>query len=387
MEKCYISFKAFRHGGYCTVPQIGSQWKRCKKVAVTGRIQLPEATELRMQFNLYQSEDAFAELTNSWQDLLTRTDHYSPFQSPAVNQVWWSTLGGGEWEEADLWILAGYGQDDRLLGLGPFFHVPNDAGGRDLRLIGSKEISDYLDLIIDPDHRVEFISGLISVLGNNPPEGFSRIILNNLLEDSPSIPIIEQLGDERGWQVERQRVEPSPLLLLPDRFERYLEELNSKQRRELKRKMRRAADYPASVDWRLVEDPEEIGEAIEVFLQLMAFDVEKQAFLTDSMKAHFRALATLGAEAGWLHLAFLDVSGEPAFGYLNFVTQNRLWVYNSGFDPRHYALSPGWVLMGHLIQWAIDREMEAVDFMRGDEDYKYRLGGSDRFICRILLNP
>jgi CelD/BcsL family acetyltransferase involved in cellulose biosynthesis len=312
-------------------------------------------------------------------------ESYSPFQMPTINQLWWSTLGGGEWQQADLWIITGRGQDDRLLGVAPLFLVKNEDGGRDLRLIGSKEISDYLDLIVDHDHLSDFISLLLKEVDLNPPSDFSQIVLDNLLEDSPTLPLLESLGQEQGWQVTRERIEPSPLLKLPDSFDQYLEALDSKQRREIRRKMRRAANYPASVDWRLVQDPGEIGEAIEDFLQLMAFDVEKERFLSEPMKAHFRALATMGAEAGWLHLAFLDVSGEPAFGYLNFVNQDRLWVYNSGFDPRHSSLSPGWVLMGHLIQWAINHKMEAVDFMRGDEDYKYRLGGSDRFVCRIVL--
>jgi hypothetical protein len=43
--------------------------------------------------------------------------------------------------------------------------------------------------------------------------------------------------------------------------------------------------------------------------------------------------------------------------------------------------------MGYLVEWAIDRGFEAIDFMRGDEDYKYRLGGKDRFICRITIEP
>jgi CelD/BcsL family acetyltransferase involved in cellulose biosynthesis len=340
-----------------------------------------------MQLNRYQSSDAFVDLSENWQDLLARTDTHTPFQMPAINQLWWSTLGGGEWEHADLWIITGRGQDDRLLGVAPLFLVKNDNGGRDLRLIGSKEISDYLDFIVDHNHLSDFISLLLKELDQNPPPDFSQLILDNLLEDSQTPSLLEALGQEQGWQVTRERIEPSPLLTLPDRFDRYLEELDSKQRREFKRKMRRAANYPASVDWRLVDDPSEIGEAIEVFLRLMTFDAEKESFLSKPMQAHFRRLASLGAEAGWLHVAFLDVSGEPAFGYLNFVSQDRLWVYNSGFDPRHSSLSPGWVLMGHLIQWAIDHKMEAVDLMRGDEDYKYRLGGSDRFVCRLVLKP
>ena len=215
-------------------------------------------------------------------------------------------------------------------------------------------------------------------------EGCQRLVLENIPEGSPTIPALQNAARTHGWQVSVDRVEPAPLLQLPPTAEAYLENLGSKQRRELKRKMRRAVDYPAPVTWRVVERAE---EEIAVFLDLMANDGAKREFLSEAMKSHFRKLATLGSQAGWLQLAFLEVSGTPVFGYLNFIAHNRLWVYNSGFDPDHFALSPGWVLMGHLIEWAIERGLEAVDFMRGDEDYKYRLGGEDRFVSRIVLEP
>jgi len=41
--------------------------------------------------------------------------------------------------------------------------------------------------------------------------------------------------------------------------------------------------------------------------------------------------------------------------------------------------------MAHLIRWAIDHGRTEVDFLRGDEDYKYRLGGVDRHIVRLTI--
>jgi CelD/BcsL family acetyltransferase involved in cellulose biosynthesis len=62
-----------------------------------------------------------------------------------------------------------------------------------------------------------------------------------------------------------------------------------------------------------------------------------------------------------------------------------MWVYNSGIDPRFSEYSPGWVLLGYLLQWAIDQKRAEFDFMRGDEDYKYRFGAVDRQVVRVLI--
>jgi len=74
------------------------------------------------------------------------------------------------------------------------------------------------------------------------------------------------------------------------------------------------------------------------------------------------------------------VGGQKAAGYLNFDYAGHIWVYNSGLNFALREVSPGWVLLGHLIQWAIEHRRESIDFMRGDEDYKYRFGGVNRYI-------
>jgi len=45
------------------------------------------------------------------------------------------------------------------------------------------------------------------------------------------------------------------------------------------------------------------------------------------------------------------------------------------------------VLLGYLLQWANENGYAEFDFMRGDEDYKYRFGAVDRFVMRVTLKP
>jgi CelD/BcsL family acetyltransferase involved in cellulose biosynthesis len=62
-----------------------------------------------------------------------------------------------------------------------------------------------------------------------------------------------------------------------------------------------------------------------------------------------------------------------------------LWVYNSGMDTRYNEYSPGWVLLGELLKWANENGRQAFDFMRGDEDYKFRFGAQKRDVLRVTL--
>jgi len=70
---------------------------------------------------------------------------------------------------------------------------------------------------------------------------------------------------------------------------------------------------------------------------------------------------------------------------MNFDYAGHIWVYNSGIDFRYRDYSPGWVLLGYLLQWANAHKRQAFDFMRGDEDYKYRFGAVDRRVVRAVV--
>ena len=83
----------------------------------------------------------------------------------------------------------------------------------------------------------------------------------------------------------------------------------------------------------------------------------------------------------WKHLNFFDKQGK----YLNFDYNGHIWVYNSGLDQRFLELSPGWVLLGHLLQWANENKHSVFDFMRGDEAYKFKFGGVKHFVMRVKV--
>ena len=121
------------------------------------------------------------------------------------------------------------------------------------------------------------------------------------------------------------------------------------------------------------------------FLRLMAFDVDKAKFLTPAMRDQLHSIVKAAHTAGWLQLAFIEVNGQKAAGYLNFDYMNHIWVYNSGLDFKYGELSPGWVLLGYLLEWANEHQRKYFDFMRGDEQYKYRFGAVDRQVMRVTL--
>ena len=112
---------------------------------------------------------------------------------------------------------------------------------------------------------------------------------------------------------------------------------------------------------------------------------DKAAFLTQPMERFFLALGETMAAHGWLRLHRLSISGEAAALILCWETQNQLMLYNSGFDARFRDLNVGLASKVICLRDAAQRGLPRVNFLRGDEPYKFELGGQPRPVQRLQL--
>lgn len=335
-----------------------------------------------MQFERTEDPACFDSLAAEWNALLAESISRVPFLTPEYLGSWWTHRGGGEWPEARLTLVTARDDQGGLVGVAPLFNAVNRDGQPALLLLGSIEISDYLDLVVRPEHAGAFVAGLLEHLADLP--GWDVLDLYNLQATSPTRAALANAAVARGWVTAEQTLEPTPAIPLPGDFEQYLaEQVEKKERQEIRRKLRRAENGEQAVTWRLVGAEDDLSLQTDSFLELMALNPDKARFLTPPMRAQFRDTVRAMSARGLLHLAFLDVDGQPAAGYLSFDDGRRLYVYNSAIDPRYNALSVGWVLLAYLIKWAIANGRRVFDFLRGHEDYKFRFGGVAGRILRL----
>ena len=272
---------------------------------------------------------------------------------------------------------------DQLLGIAPLFITKDKLGAKQLMFIGSVEISDYLDVIVKPENTLRFLDALFEHLEQLPRSTWHEMHWVNVLEDSPTVSAFNLCAEAKGWKVDIDRLQPAPYIPLKDSWDSYLATVDKKQRHEIRRKLRRFEELPNKKQWYIVQEAEKLDEELEAFFNLMLMDKNKVGFLSDRMRLQMISIAHAAFEAGWLQLAFLEIDGEKAAAYLNFDYANQLWIYNSGLNPKFAHFSPGWVLLGYLIQWAIDHGRQLFDFMRGEEDYKIRFGSINRYVMRL----
>ena len=334
-----------------------------------------------MNFNFHKD---FSEIDEgTWNALVEQSIADTPFSRYEYLNEWWQTLGGGEWKSAEL-VLVSATENDQLIGIAPLFIAEYD-GRAALMLVGSIEISDYLDLIVREPDLTRFLAGLLDFLGSDFAGSWSAIDWYNLPDRSPTLAALKTDSAGRGWTYHEEVYRPTPRIPLNGSFEEYLSRIDKKQRHEIRRKLRRVEESGRGRFY-VVEKSADIEPELQAFLYLMTQEPGKANFLHPAMHEQMTITIRAAHEQGYLWLGFLEVDGVKTAASLNFDYKNKLWGYNSGVSRAHMELSPGWVLMAYTIQWCCENGRYEFDFMRGDEEYKYRFGGVNRFVMRAVVS-
>ena len=83
----------------------------------------------------FQRYDTFPEnLKDEWNDLLKRSVTDTPFLRYEYLDLWWQTRGGGEWNDAALYLVTAR-ENGKLVGAAPLFFTPDHQGAPCLMLV------------------------------------------------------------------------------------------------------------------------------------------------------------------------------------------------------------------------------------------------------------
>lgn len=333
---------------------------------------------------IYTDTSVFDDLKSEWNHLLKHSPTNTIFNTWEWATHWWHAYHPG-----DLWVMTFRDGDNRLLGIAPFYLDEHPEHGKRVMLIGGEDVTDYLDIIVDRECTEAVYSCLAQTLKDHC-SAFDVVDLWNIPAASPAYTQLPNIFEHYGFQVNVTQNEVCPLIHLPETFDNYLDQvMDSKQGREIRRKLRKAEGYNAgmgTLSWYIVEKTHHLETEIERFMKLMASShPEKAHFLTNAQHVQFfRSIIPAALENGWLQLNFLMVDGEVAATYFNFDYNNHILVYNSGLNPnKHAHLSPGIILLVYNIQYAIDQKRATFDFLRGNEQYKYRMGAVETIVYNL----
>lgn len=318
-----------------------------------------------MRIDVIEGADAFD--LPQWRELAAAESNRHIFATPEWNRVWWEEFGQGK----RLVTLVFMREDPVALAS---FSIDDTEAGRRLRFLGGDDLTDYLGpLVSSRDDQQQVAAAMLRWLSDELDDWS--------FFDAKCLPVpfgfaewLVEAADSQGLKFSLELADMTAVLPLPDSFEHYTEGLHPKQRHELRRKLRRfEREVPGAVlrrtdDGSLTSD---IGKFVELH---RGSEGLKGKFMVPQRATFFDRVARVFQPLGILSLDFLELDGKTVASTFSFEFEGVFYLYNSAYDHSLKSLSPGLMLVVHLIRRAIDGGMTKFDFLRGRERYKFDLG-------------
>ncbi len=187
------------------------------------------------------------------------------------------------------------------------------------------------------------------------------------------------LAQAAGWQV--TDAEACPVLELPPTWDDYVGSLGKNMREQIKRYPKRL-EKEFRVTYHLAETDAEVQQSLTDLFQLHGKRWRARGqtgvLATPRRQKLHRAVCAAFLKHGWLRLWTLRVDNRPACVLLNYSHGGKYYFFIGGFEPELMRWSVGTCLFARVIRTAIEEGATEFDFLRGEEEYKYRLGAINR---------
>ena len=353
-----------------------------------------------------------------WDALAAANPWATPFSSWAFHRAWWDAYGANAHDETLVVVPADAPHNADPVAIIPLMHrheveprdialhttlrqsagleltpVPSDAKAL---FFGASYHADYATILAAPEHLAAAAEALAEYCASDGdpshPQPWDAVDLRRLRTGDPALAALaEAFGRRevaRGWTLNVEPEEVCPVAALPAgaSMDEFLGTLGKKERHEIRRKVRRAE---AAGEVRLEPSPDPLADLPE-FIDLHQRRWGDDGLFPDTeggaqSRRFFERLFELSGADGPLRLAFLTVAGRRIAACVSFDAGDACLYYNAGVDPDARELSPGVVMVERLVERAVERGARRIDFLRGNEAYKYEWGAADEPIQRLLV--
>ena len=383
--------------------------------ACPGPAEAPDSTSSGSRPALRAERRPFAEIPRETWDALAAANPWStPFSAWAFHRAWWDAYAANAHEETLVVVPADAPAGAAPIGIVPLMHrhgmEPSDAlthtkmrHGHDLDLtpiaptakavyFGASYHADYATVLAAPADMPAIARAVAAYFAGPDCGPWDVVDLRRLRCGDPAAEALAgalgALEMPNDWTLNVEREDVCPVVTFPPDvdIEGYLSTLGKKERHEIRRKVRRAQGVG---EVRLVPSTDPLAD-MEAFIEL-----HQKRWGADGLfpptpggaqsRVLFTRLFELFGFDGPLRLSFLMVGERRIAAGVHLETDDGILYYNAGVDPDARELSPGVLLVYAYVERALATGKRQMDFLRGDESYKYEWGAVDEPIQRLLI--
>jgi CelD/BcsL family acetyltransferase involved in cellulose biosynthesis len=314
-------------------------------------------------------------LRGEWTALLEASTAATPFQAPEWLVAWWHCLGG-----QGLWTLA-IRRRGRLVGIAPLYIFADPQTAERRVCLAGNGVSDKLSTVSSAEDGGVVARAVLDHLARRA-ELWDTCDFRDLPADSAIV--CADLPPALAGSVEAE--EPCPVLTLPRTADDLLQTVPRALAQNLRRSTRRARERGEVVFETAAPDTRRELLAALFHLHAARWEARGQRGVLDERMRRFHETVSCALqERDMLYLHALRIDRRIIAAQYVLQYNRRAYLYITGFDPDFGALSPGALLMSHVLQEALRRGNNEFDFLRGRERYKYVWGAVDRPQRRLRI--
>jgi CelD/BcsL family acetyltransferase involved in cellulose biosynthesis len=325
----------------------------------------------RLKVIVVKTAEGAKQIALEWRELWERCPNATTFQRPEWIISWIDTFRPSEP------LILELREDGKLVGVAPFL-IYEDGSQRILGLMGGG-VSDYLDILVEPDGCQQTLSEIMAFITQSK---FDWDLLS--LTDLPAASTLLKFAGESGLKPSHHDVCTD--LALPSGVE-HLKNVISKHKyenlRNARSRMRRSGEGQIEL-----ATQETLNEFLDALFELHAMrwkEFGESGVLADPhIQAFHREVAPELLDRKVLRFYGLRLEGRLVATLYSFFEREAVYCYLQGFDPAYASLSAGTLLLGAVLEDAISEGKKRVDFLRGQESYKYSWGVKDAPTSRIV---
>ena len=296
-------------------------------------------------------------LLPEWRELFAHCDDATPFQSPSWMLAWIEAFSPSRLIAVEL------RHQGRLVGLAPLLVYPR--GSEQVLAFAGGGVSDYLGWLINGDggpRSDEVLCALLCSVQDVPD--WTVLDLTDLRQDHRAL--------RSALEQAEQPHDVCFVLELPTSREELLNTFSKKQRANI-RYARSRLERAGGGTFELANS-ETLTSALDELFTLHANRWQaagEAGVLYDPAVQRFHRIAAPALlREGLLRLYQLRVGQRTIAVIYSLFFRDTAYCYIQGFDPAFAELSPGTLLMFHVIEDAAHHGISRFDFLRGEEAYK-----------------
>jgi CelD/BcsL family acetyltransferase involved in cellulose biosynthesis len=326
-----------------------------------------------MPVRLVTDDADFAALRPAWDRLAAgRT-----FRRYDWARAWWDAYGA----DRALRVLVAEDQRGEVVGIAPFGLERTLAHGRRLAIHGGGDAcGDDMAPLVDPDHASAAHNAFAEWLTTGPGRGtWDTIVIDGASVADPDVDRFARGLSGRGVTLAQKPEVSRWAVDLPSTWSGFVETLGKRTRRLVRQLATRRETTPGlGLQWIGPGDAVDpwFDRLVELHNRRWESGACRGAFGRRGFEQFLRSTARGWHDRGALELVLLSVDGRAAAGAIGARTDRQLDLYLLGRDPEFDKLQVGWMLNLAVVENAIGRGLDRIDFLRGDEPYKEHLGCS-----------